>query len=148
MNEEVMNNVVVETPTKKKREKKKKSKARKIVEWVLFAIFGAIFIFILAGNINGEVHKKENYGQSIRFGIGSFVVLTDSMEPEIPTDSAIITYKQDVVNLVADFNAGQTIDLAFADVYSNYVPVGFVPDPVPQIGQAVYHQDPVPSGRI
>ena len=128
MNEEVMNNVVVETPTKKKREKKKKSKARKIVEWVLFAVFGAIFIFILAGNINGEVHKKENYGQSIRFGIGSFVVLTDSMEPEIPTDSAIITYKQDVVNLVADFNAGQTIDLAFADVYSNFVPVGFVPD--------------------
>ena len=95
MNEEVISNVVVDSP-KKKRQKRKKSKARKIAEWVLFVLFGAIFVFILAGNINGEIHKKENYGQSIRFGIGSFIVLTNSMEPEIPTDSAIITYKEDI----------------------------------------------------
>ena len=123
MNEEVINDVVSVEP-KKKREKKKKSIARKIVEWVLFSIFGVFFVFVVAGNISGEVHKEENYGQSIRFGIGSFIVLTNSMEPEIKQDSAIITYKQDLTSLVADFYAGQTVDITFANINSgaSYVP--------------------------
>ena len=111
-----------------KRQKRKKSKARKIAEWVLFVLFGAIFVFILAGNINGEIHKKENYGQSIRFGIGSFIVLTNSMEPEIPTDSAIITYKEDIDSIINKFNAGQIVDMTFADIISGYIPNSFVPD--------------------
>ena len=123
MSEEVMNNVVVETP-KKKRPKKKKSLARRIIEYVLLGIFGGFAIFVIAGNIQGEVKKSENYGQSIRFGIGSFIVLTDSMEPEIPKDSALITYKTDVNEIYSRFNAGETIDITFANINCglNYAP--------------------------
>lgn len=118
MNEEVIKEVVSVEP-KKKREKKKKSLARKIIEWVLFGIFGVFFVFVVAGNIDGEIHKKQNYGQSIRFGIGSFIVLTGSMEPDIKQDSAIITYKQNLDTLVADFNAGQVVDITFMNVRVN-----------------------------
>ena len=123
MNEEVIKEVSSVEP-KKKREKKKKSLARKIIEWVLFGIFGAFFVFVVAGNIDGEIHKEQNYGQSIRFGIGSFIVLTNSMEPEIKQDSAIVTYKQNLDSLVADFYAGQTVDITFANVRPdvNYTP--------------------------
>ena len=123
MSEEVMNNVVVETP-EKKRPKKKKSLTRRIIEYVLLGIFGGFAIFVIAGNIQGEIKKNENYGQSIRFGIGSFIVLTDSMEPEIPQDSALITYKTDVSEIYTRFQAGQTIDITFANVESgvNYIP--------------------------
>ena len=126
--EETVENVteVASTPTKKP--KKKKSLARKITEWVLFGLFGVLFTFILAGNINGEIHKKENYGQSIRFGVGSFVVLTNSMEPEIPVDSAIITYKEEMTDVKHQFDNGHTVDLTFVDIASQYVPYSFVPD--------------------
>lgn len=126
MSEEVMSNVVVEQQKKKPR--KKKSLTRKIIEWTLIGIFGAFAAFIIAGNIQGEIKKSENFGQSIRFGVGNFIVLTDSMEPEIPQDSAIITYKQDISDLVSDFNSGKVVDLAFADVYTGLVPESFVPD--------------------
>lgn len=115
-------------PAPKKKEKKKKSTARKVIEWVLFGIFGVICAFIIAGNIDGEVHKKQNYGQSIRFGIGSFIVLTNSMEPEIPKDSAIITYKEEVKDFITRFQKGQTVDLTFMNVDSGYVPADFCPD--------------------
>ena len=123
MSEEVMNNVVVETPTKK-RPKKKKSLTRRIIEYVFLAIFGGFAIFIIAGNIQGEIRKNENYGQSIRFGMGSFIVLTDSMEPEIPQDSALITFKTEVPEIYSRFNAGETIDITFANVEAgvNYIP--------------------------
>ena len=125
MSEEVMNNVVVEDPVKAKKPKKKKSLARKIFEWTFFIIFGAFAIFVIAGNIQGEIKKSENYGQSIRFGIGSFIVLTDSMEPEIGQDSAIITYQTDVSDIYARFNKGETIDITFANVDCG---VNFVPE--------------------
>ena len=125
MSEEVMNNVVVEEPVKAKKPKKKKSLARKIFEWTFFIIFGAFAIFVIAGNIQGEIKKSENYGQSIRFGIGSFIVLTDSMEPEIGQDSAIITYQTDVSDIYARFNKGETIDITFANVDCG---VNFVPE--------------------
>ena len=48
--------------------KKPKSKARKIIEWVLFGIFGFACAVVLAANISAMVNKKKNYGQSIRFG--------------------------------------------------------------------------------
>ena len=113
MSEEVMNNVTVTEEPKKV--KKKKSKARVIVEWILFSIFGVLFAVILAGNIDGMVHQKENYGQSIRFGFGSFIILTNSMEPEIPKDSAIITYKEDLGKIKAAFEKGAKIDMTFAN---------------------------------
>ena len=104
----------------KERRNKPKSKVRKAIEWVLFAIFGLVFAFILAGNISGMIHKKENFGQSIRFGWGSFVVLTDSMEPEYPVNSTIITYKEDAENIYNRFINEEdiTIDITFFNEYS------------------------------
>ena len=120
MEETIKVTEVTSTP-KKKRVKKPKSTARKIIEWVLFGVFGAACAFILAANISGEIHKKENYGQSIRFGVGSFIVLTDSMEPEIPKDSAIITYKENISDIVSRFNKGQKVDLTFMNTDINVV---------------------------
>ena len=114
---------IVDKPAPKK--KKEKSKARKIVEWILFIVFGLLFAFILAGNINGMINKKDNYGQSIRFGVGSFIVLTDSMEPEIPQDSAIITYKEDCKAFADRLAKGETIDVTFANVT---IPATIEPD--------------------
>ena len=107
--------------------KKKKSKARSIIEWILFGFFGLACAFIVAGLIDGEVHKKENYGQSIRFGIGSFIVLTNSMEPEIPQDSAIITYKEEAKTVQKRFEKGAKVDITFFNTTSIYT-AGFVPD--------------------
>ena len=118
MSEQVVNNA----PQKVKRPK---SKARKIVEWVLFGIFGIIFGFVLAGNIDGMIHKDENYGQTIRFGVGSFIVLTSSMEPEIAQDSAILTYKEDVYSFKERVANGDNVDVTFANID---VSVDFEPD--------------------
>lgn len=120
-----MNNVVVEKPAKVKKPKKKKSLGRKIFEWVFIGIFGAFALFVIIGNIQGEIKKDQNYGQSIRFGMGSFIVLTDSMEPDIGKDSAIITYQTDVSEVYSNFLKGQTIDITFANV-NMYFP--FTPD--------------------
>ena len=112
--EEVVVTEVVDSP---KKEKKQKSKARKIIEWVFLGIFMAACAFILAGNIDGMVHKKQNYGQSIRFGVGSFIVLTNSMEPEIKTDSAIITYKEDCKKFEQRLEKGENITVTFFALY-------------------------------
>ena len=120
-----MTNIVVDEPVKTGKPKKKKSKARKIFEWVFIGIFGAFALFVIAGNIQGEIKKSQNYGQSIRFGIGSFIVLTDSMEPDIGKDSAIITYQTDVGEVYNNFLKGQTIDITFANVGMTFP---FTPD--------------------
>ena len=111
MSEEVLK-VPVSTVSKEK-PKKEKSKARKIIEWILFGLVGVVFAFILAANIQGTINKKDNYNQSIRFGVGSFIVLTTSMEPEINQDDAIITYKEDVSTFKSRLDAGETIDVTF-----------------------------------
>ena len=97
----------------KKVVKKKKSKTRSIIEWVLFGVFLAFFAIAGAAVVDSMIHKKDNYGQSLRFGVGTFVVLTNSMEPEYKQGSAIITYKQDVEKLVAEFRSGKTVDITF-----------------------------------
>ena len=117
MSEEVVAEVVNEKP---KKVKKPKSKAQKIIEYVLFGVFGVLAAFVLAGNISGEIHKKENYGQSIRFGFGTFIVLTSSMEPTIKTNSAILTYKQDIKEVYSNYQHGKTIDVTFANVSTAY----------------------------
>lgn len=104
---------VINSAPKTKRVKRPKSKARKIVEWVLFGIFGALAAFVFASIISGMVNKNANHGQSIRFGVGNFIVLTESMEPEIPKDAAIITYKESVDSFVDRFNKGDTVDITF-----------------------------------
>ena len=80
---------------KEKREKKPKSLARKIIEWSLLGVFGVLFAFVMAGQIEGMINRDKNFGQLLRFGWGSFVVQTTSMEPDLPKGSAIITYKAD-----------------------------------------------------
>ena len=122
---EVVNPEVVE-PTKEEKVKKPKSKVRKIIGWVLTGIFFAFFAVFAAGQIDGMIHKGENYGQTISFGFGSFVILTDSMEPDYMTDSAIITHKDSLESVYDRYQKSLTdssikIDMTFMDVYQTYV---------------------------
>ena len=98
---------------KEEKAKKPKSKARKIIEWVLTGLFLAIFAVVGLAQIDGLVNKKNHYNQQIRFGYGTFVVQTDSMEPEYKVGTAIITYLQDPEKIYKDFEKGKTIDLTF-----------------------------------
>ena len=98
---------------KEKRVKKPKSKARKIVEWVLTGIFLAIFGFVMAAQIDGMVHKKDHYDQQIRFGYGTFIVKTDSMEPVYNRQTALITYLEEPEKIYDRFQKGETVDITF-----------------------------------
>lgn len=108
------------------KEKKPKSKARKIIEWILFGLFGVACVFVLAANISAMATKKKNYGQSIRFGYGTFIILTDSMEPEINRQDLIITKKEDVSKFADRLaNGNKPIDITFFDTavdLGNFVP--------------------------
>ena len=99
-----------------KREKKPKSKARKIVEWILLGFFGGIFAFVLAGNISSMVHRKENYGQPIRFGYGTFRIITSSMEPDIPKGTIVISKKEDLSTFEERWKNKEIIDVVFANI--------------------------------
>ena len=103
---------------KKKKAKKPKSKLRKTIEWILTGIFLALFAVIMAGHLDGLVHRKEHYNQQIRFGVATFVVKTDSMEPKYKVNSAIVTYLQKVDTIINDFNKGKEVDVTFMDVYT------------------------------
>ena len=102
---------------KEEKAKKPKSKTRKIVEWVLTGIFLAIFAVVGLAQIDGLVNKKNHYNQQIRFGFGTFVVQTDSMEPEYKVKTAIITYLDDVDKIYQSYQEGKTIDATFFDAY-------------------------------
>lgn len=97
----------------KKVAKKPKSKTRVIIEWVLFGVFLAFFAVAGAAVVDSMIHKKENYGQSLRFGLGTFIILTDSMEDEYKQGSAIFTYKEDITKVVEEFRSGKTVDVTF-----------------------------------
>lgn len=111
-----------------KKVKKPKSKARKIIEWVLTGIFVALFVVIGVAQIDGLVHKKDHYDQTIRFGYGTFVVKTDSMERDANkkkvygVESAIITYLDNADKIYNDYVAykgtDKYIDVTFYDGYS------------------------------
>ena len=140
---EVTEESEVVTPEKKK--KKEKSKAQKIIEWVLFGIFIAIFGVVAAGVIDAKIHQKDNYNQELRFGWGSFIVLTNSMEPEYMVDTALITYKEDLnkvteflksidnINVVKDdadefvasFTKDKSLDMTFMNVGTGINPYSF-----------------------
>ena len=96
--------------------KKEKSKLRKILEWVGISIFGALAIFAMAATVSGMIHKKEHYNQSIRFGIGTFTVETESMEPEIKVGDMIITYAEDVTKFQERLASSDTIDVTFFNI--------------------------------
>lgn len=103
---------------KTKKVKKPKSKARKIIEWVLTGIFVALFAVIMAGQIDGWVHKKDHYNQQIRFGYATFVVQTDSMEPDYKVKSAIVTYLESADKIYQRYQKKEKVDLTFMDVYN------------------------------
>ena len=114
----------------KKIVKKPKSKARKIVEWVLTGLFVVLFAVVGIAQIDGLVHKKEHYNQTIRFGYGTFVVQTDSMERDANrkkvygVNSAIITYLDNADKIYKDYEAykgtDKHIDVTFYDGYNSY----------------------------
>lgn len=122
---------------KEKRVKKPKSKARKIIEWVLTGIFLVLFGVIMAAQIDGMVHKKEHYNQTIRFGYGTFVVATDSMEPVYNRKTALITYNEDADKIYERFSKGETIDLTFMNVYSAETPYT-KPTDNPELTKRIY----------
>lgn len=113
---------------KKKAPKKPKSKARKIVEWVLTGIFLVIFAILGIGQIDALVHQKDHFGQQLKFGLGTFVVQTESMEKEYMKGDALITQLQSADSLYKDFQAGKTIDLTFwysSEAYNEVVSSSF-----------------------
>ena len=96
-----------------KKVKKPKSKARKIVEWVLTGIFVALFAVIGIAQIDGMVHKKDHYGQALKFGYGTFVVQTESMEPTYKKGYALVTHFDDADQLYKMYQEGKTVDVTF-----------------------------------
>ena len=96
-----------------KKVKKPKSKARKIIEWVLTGIFGVLFLILGIGQIDGMVHKNDHYGQMLKFGYGTFVVKTESMDPVYKKNDALVTHYPNVDNLYNDYINGKTIDVTF-----------------------------------
>ena len=125
---EAVTEVKAEVNGKKTKVKRPKSKARKIVEWVLTGLFVVIFGFILVAQIDGMVHKKDHYNQTIRFGYGTFVVQTDSMEPNYKVGTALITYLEDADKIYQAFQKHENVDLTFVDCYEGFNEYT-VPDP-------------------
>lgn len=95
---------------------KKKSKRKKIADWIVTGIFGSLFVFVLIMMIDGFVNKDKYFGQTLRFGIGTFVVKTDSMKEQYPVGSAIITYREKADKVYEDYQNGKTIDVTFMDI--------------------------------
>ena len=110
-----------------KKTKKKKSKTRVIIEWVLFGLFLVVFAFAGAAVIDSMIHKKDNYNQSLKFGLGTFIVLTDSMEPEYEQGSAIFTYKDDIkTEGIINTIESSLIENAYKKIFSDeYTPGNF-----------------------
>lgn len=117
-----------------KTEKKPKSLARKITEWVLVVLFGAIFVIFGIGQITGMVDAKNHYGQTLRFGYAAFVVKTDSMDPVYKVDTAIVTHHDNVEDVYKRFKAGKTVDVEFFDAQC----VSFKPDDTKLTDQTNY----------
>ena len=97
----------------KKKQKKPKSKGRVIFEWVFTGFFLTLFAIFGIAQIDGMVHQKDHYGQMVRFGISSFVIVSNSMEPEIMTGDAIVAKEESMDYIVEKFNEGQNVDIAF-----------------------------------
>ena len=96
-----------------KKVKKPKSKARKIIEWVLTGVLVAIFAVLGIAQIDGMVHKKNHFGQMLKFGYGTFVVQTESMEPTYKKGYALVTYYDDADKLYQMYQEGKQVDVAF-----------------------------------
>ena len=116
--EEVLTGEVTTTDGEKgKKEKKPKSKVRKAIEWVFTILFGAVFIFLAIGQVIGMINREKNYGYTLTYGYASFVITTNSMEPEYPVKTAIITHQDSPENAIKLFDAGKHVDMTFYSAY-------------------------------
>ena len=111
----------------KKAPKKQKSKARKIVEWVLTGIFLVLFAFVAIAQIDGMAHKNEHFGQTLKFGVGTFVVKTESMEPVYKKGDALITKLESFDSIYKRFTSGKTVDVTFYYDSNAYAEAGVNP---------------------
>ena len=75
---------------------KKASKIRKVLSHIFTAVIGFLFVALLGIEIISMVTKGGNYGVPNVFGYQMMHILTDSMVPVYPVDSAIIVTKFDV----------------------------------------------------
>ena len=106
-----------------KKQKKPKSKVRSIIEWTITGLFAAVILYLAAGYIDGMIHQGEHYGTVLRFGWGSSIVLTDSMEnPQEPSKgyqkgSALVTYNESGDTLYDWYNQGKTLDIVFFNAW-------------------------------
>lgn len=114
----------------KDRKAKKSGRVGKILSWILTGLFFAFFLFFAVGFVLGRAKKKDNYNQNLIYGYGNFIVQTDSMEPEYPVSSAIITHKDSpeaIYKLWEEIHHSVSkeshIDLTFRDSYEgSYTP--------------------------
>ena len=109
---------------KKKAPKKPKSKGRKITEWILTGIFLVIFAILGIGQIDALVHQKDHHGQQLKFGFGTFVVQTESMDPDYKKGDALVTQLQSFESIYKEFQKGKTIDLTFYYDWNAYNEAG------------------------
>ena len=116
-----------------KKVKKPKSKARKIIEWILTGIFVALFAVIGIAQIDGMVHKKDHYNQALKFGYGTFVVQTESMEPDYKKGYALVTYYDDADKLYQMYLEGKKIDVTFYYDNTTYLPAARPQKPENQV---------------
>ena len=100
-----------------KKVKKPKSKVRKILEWVFTILFGGLFVFFAVGQIDGMIHKKENYSYTVTFGYSYFIITTDSMEPVYNVNTAIVTHKESPESIVKKFTNNEVVDITFVGMY-------------------------------
>ena len=103
--------------SKKEKVKKEKSKARKIIEWVFTGLFAVLFVFFAAGQVDGMIHKKENYGYTVNFGYSYYIITTNSMEPEYKVGTAIISHKVSPEKIVKMFDSNEVVDMTFVGMY-------------------------------
>lgn len=109
----------VSTKAPQSQGKKAKSKARKIIEWVITGVFLVLFAFVMVGQVDGMIHKNQHNGQLLRFGYGTFIVKTDSMEPKYRVNTALITYLEDadkIYDRFSNLKENEFIDLTFIHI--------------------------------
>ena len=101
-------------PEEEPKKKKQKSKVRSTIEWIFTILFAVLFVAFGAAQIDGMIHKKQHNDEMVRFGTSAFSVLTDSMEPLYPVNTAIINYLDSEETIVNRFNASKS-DLYMLD---------------------------------
>lgn len=124
---------------KTKKEKKPKSKVRSILEWIATGLIAALIVFCAVVLFTTKAQRKNSSNPNAPAKIGNLyfpvLVLTNSMEPVYPVDSALFIsevsgesiYNEFINSYDPTLNDGQgeykaTIDLTFDDCYTNSLP--------------------------